>query len=125
MKQEFAVTGSVDQFGNIQPIGGVNEKIEGFFEYCEHRGLTGGQGVIIPVQNVRHLMLEEKVLSAVREGRFSVYAVSSIDEGIELLTGVPAATIHRKAKSRLKKWMKEAAKLREKYKTAKDDHEDD
>ena len=125
LKQEFAVTGSVDQFGNIQPIGGVNEKIEGFFEYCEHRGLTGGQGVIIPVQNVRHLMLEEKVLSAVREGRFSVYAVSSIDEGIELLTGVPAATIHRKAKSRLKKWMKEAAKLREKYKTAKDDHEDD
>lgn len=125
LKQEFAVTGSVDQFGNIQPIGGVNEKIEGFFEYCEHRGLTGGQGVIIPVQNVRHLMLEEKVLSAVREGRFSVYAVSSIDEGIELLTGVPAATIHRKAKSRLKKWMKEAAKLREKYKTAKDDQEDD
>ena len=116
LRQGFAVTGSVDQFGNIQPIGGVNEKIEGFYDYCAYRGLTGDQGVLIPVQNVRHLMLEEKVLSAVREGKFSVYAVSSVDEGIELLTGVSAATIHRKVKNRLKKWMKEAAKLREKYK---------
>ncbi len=116
LKQGFAVTGSVDQFGNIQPIGGVNEKIEGFFQYCEHRGLTGEQGVIIPAQNVRHLMLEEKVLEAVKAGSFSVFSVTTIDEGIELLTGVSSSTIHRKVKNRLKKWMKEGARLKKKYK---------
>ncbi len=116
LKQGFAVTGSVDQFGNIQPIGGVNEKIEGFFQYCEHRGLTGEQGVIIPAQNVRHLMLEEKVLEAVKAGSFSVFSVTTIDEGIELLTGVSSSTIHRKVKNSLKKWMKEGARLKKKYK---------
>jgi|LSQX01.1.fsa_nt_gb lon-related putative ATP-dependent protease len=116
LMQGFAVTGSVDQFGNIQPIGGVNEKIEGFFQYCEHRGLTGKQGVIIPVQNVRHLMLEEKILAEVKAGKFSIYAVSTIDEGIERLTGVSSSIIHRKVKNRLKKWLKEGAKLKQKYK---------
>ena len=126
LKQGFAVTGSVDQFGNIQPIGGVNEKIEGFFQYCEHRGLTGEQGVIIPVQNVRHLMLEAKVLEEVKAGRFSVFSVTTIDEGIELLTGVSPSTIHRKVKNRLKKWMKEGAKLKKKYKLeAEEDNNDD
>jgi len=126
LKQGFAVTGSVDQFGNIQPIGGVNEKIEGFFQYCEHRGLTGEQGVIIPVQNVRHLMLEAKVLEEVKAGRFSVFSVKTIDEGIELLTGVSPSTIHRKVKNRLKKWMKEGAKLKKKYKLeAEEDNNDD
>jgi lon-related putative ATP-dependent protease len=115
LKQGIAVTGSVDQFGNIQPIGGVNEKIEGFFQYCEHGGLTGKQGVLIPVQNIRHLMLEQKVIDAVSEGKFTVWAVSTIDEGIEALTGTAASTIHRKVKNRLKKWMKEAGKLKKKY----------
>lgn len=124
LKQGFAVTGSVDQFGNIQPIGGVNEKIEGFFEYCEHRGLTGDQGVIIPVQNVRHLMLEEKVLEAVKNKQFSIYAVSSIDEGISQLTGVPASTIHKKVKAKLKKWLEEGAKLKQKYKLQSEDNND-
>ena len=90
IRQSFAVTGSVDQFGNVQVIGGVNEKIEGFFAICQQRGLTGGQGVLIPSTNVRHLMLRREVVDAVAAGQFHVYPVSHIDEGIELLTGIPA-----------------------------------
>lgn len=90
IKQGIAVTGSVNQKGEIQPIGGVNRKIEGFYAVCKALGLTGDQGVIIPVQNVRHLMLKEEVVQAVREGKFSIWPVKTIDEGIELLTGVPA-----------------------------------
>ena len=90
INQSLAVTGSVNQKGEIQPIGGVNEKIEGFFQICETRGLDGSHGVIIPIQNVKNLNLSDKVLEAVKNKKFHVYAISSIDEGIELLTGVPA-----------------------------------
>ncbi|HEX6988175.1 MAG TPA: ATP-binding protein [Bacillota bacterium] len=90
LRQDLAVTGSVDQFGRIQPVGGVNEKIEGFYRACKARGLTGTQGVIIPRQNVDNLMLHPEVVEAVRDGRFHVYAVETIDQGLELLTGVPA-----------------------------------
>ena len=90
IQQGIAVTGSVNQRGEVQAIGGVNEKIEGFFDVCEAEGLTGDQGVMIPVSNVRHLMLREDVRSAVEAGRFHVYAVTTIDEGIEILTGHPA-----------------------------------
>lgn len=90
IKQNFAVTGSINQFGEVQPIGGVNEKVEGFFDVCKHRGLTGTQGVIIPRTNVSNLMLREDVLSAVDEGKFHVYAVDTVDDGIEILTGIPA-----------------------------------
>ena len=90
LRQGLAVTGSVNQAGEIQAIGGVNEKIEGFFGLCAARGLDGTQGVLIPASNVKHLMLDEEVVNAVREGLFSVYAVRTIDEGIELLTGVKA-----------------------------------
>jgi len=90
IKQSLAVTGSVNQFGQVQAIGGVNAKIEGFFDLCQERGLTGDQGVLIPASNVRHLMLRDDVTAAVREGRFHIHAVSTIEEGIELLTGVPA-----------------------------------
>ncbi len=92
IKQSLAVTGSVNQKGEVQPIGGVNEKIEGFFDVCSLMpgGLTGEQGVMIPSTNVRHLMLRHDVVEAVRQGRFHIYAVSTIDEGIEILTGVPA-----------------------------------
>lgn len=90
IRQDLAVTGSVNQNGEIQPIGGVNWKIEGFFEACQARGLTGTQGVIIPKANVPDLMLRPEVVAAVRAGRFHVYAVGTIDDGIELLTGVPA-----------------------------------
>ncbi|MGE5220849.1 MAG: Lon protease family protein [Omnitrophica WOR_2 bacterium] len=90
IKQNFAVTGSVNQHGQVQPIGGVNEKIEGFFDICKARGLTGDQGVLIPASNVVHLMLRQDVIDAVKAGQFTIYPVETIDEGIELLTGVPA-----------------------------------
>lgn len=95
VRQDLAVTGSVNQQGQIQPIGGVNWKIEGFFEVCKARGLTGQQGVIIPKANEPELLLREDVLEAVRNGRFHVYSISTIDEGIELLTGVPAGKADR------------------------------
>ncbi|MCK4832030.1 MAG: AAA family ATPase, partial [Anaerolineales bacterium] len=88
--QGIAVTGSVDQWGNIQPIGGATEKIEGFFDVCAARGLTGDQGVIMPAANKRDLVLRDDVVQAVASGQFHVWAVETIDEGLELLTGVPA-----------------------------------
>ena len=90
INQSIAVTGSVNQKGEIQPIGGVNEKIEGFFQICKMRGLNGEHGVIIPIQNVRNLHLNDEVVDAVKNGLFHIYAISTIDEGIEILTGVPA-----------------------------------
>jgi lon-related putative ATP-dependent protease len=90
IKQSLAVTGSIDQRGRIQVIGGVNEKIEGFFDVCKARGLTSGQGVLIPAANCRNLMLRQDVIDAARAGQFHIYPVSTIDEGISLLTGIPA-----------------------------------
>ncbi len=90
IKQSLAVTGSVNQMGEIQPIGGVNEKIEGFFDICSLKGLTGNQGVIIPESNVDNLMLKDEVIEAVNNNMFHIYAVKKIEEGIEILTGVPA-----------------------------------
>lgn len=92
INQSFAVTGSVNQKGEIQPIGGVNDKIEGFFQVCKMRGLDGSHSVIIPKQNVRNLNLSNEVVDAVKEGNFHIYAISTIDEGIELLTGVPSGS---------------------------------
>lgn len=130
LKQNIAVTGSVDQFGQIQPIGGVNEKVEGFFRYCKVNGLDGTQGVLIPIQNLSNLMLRNEVLQAVEKGLFHVWAASTIDEGIELLTGVPAGsadfsdedseeslaqTIHGRVKLKLRRWMERSAELRKKY----------
>lgn len=90
INQSLAVTGSVNQKGEIQPIGGVNEKIEGFFQICKIRGLNGSHGVIIPIQNKKNLNLSDEVLEAVKSKKFHIYAISTIEEGIELLTGVPA-----------------------------------
>jgi lon-related putative ATP-dependent protease len=90
IKQSLAVTGSVNQFGHVQAIGAVNEKIEGFFDICQARGLTGEQGVLIPASNVKHLMLRGDVVSACAEGRFAIYPVEDVDQAIELLTGIPA-----------------------------------
>jgi lon-related putative ATP-dependent protease len=90
IRQSLAVTGSVNQFGEVQAIGGVNEKIEGFFDLCTFRGLTGEQGVLIPESNVKHLMLKDEVVEAAEKGLFHIYSVKSIDQGIEILTGVPA-----------------------------------
>ena len=90
IKQMYAVTGSVNQKGEVQAIGGVNQKIEGFYDLCKFRGLTGKQGVVIPESNVMNLMLREDVVEAIKTGKFHIYPVESIDEGIEVLTGVPA-----------------------------------
>uniref|UniRef100_A0A831XCP5 endopeptidase La n=1 Tax=Geobacter metallireducens TaxID=28232 RepID=A0A831XCP5_GEOME len=90
IRQGIAVTGSVNQHGMIQPIGGVNYKIEGFYAVCKAKGLTGEQGVIIPKSNERHLMLNDEVVQAVRDGKFHIWSVETIDQGIEILTGVPA-----------------------------------
>ncbi len=117
IKQYIAVTGSVNQRGEIQPIGGVNEKIEGFFKVCKQKGLTGQQGVMIPHQNVKNLMLSEEVIAAVRLKKFNVYSVKSIDEGLEILTGIPAGkkdeydqypkgSIHYLVNEKLKKYSK-------------------
>lgn len=117
INQSIAVTGSVNQKGEIQAIGGVNEKIEGFYQICKMKGFNGEQGVIIPIQNVRNLHLADEVIDSVRKGKFHIYAVSTIDEGIEILTGVPAGkkdkngkfpfgTINYLAYEKLKKYAK-------------------
>ena len=90
IRQSIAVTGSVNQYGEVQPIGGVNEKIEGFFDACKAKGFTGDEGVAIPASNVKHLMLRHDIVEAVKEGKFRIYPVQTIDEGIEILTAVPA-----------------------------------
>ena len=117
INQAIAVTGSVNQKGEIQPIGGVNEKIEGFYQICKMRGLTGEHGVIIPIQNVKNLHLSDEIIDNVKKKKFHVYAISTIDEGIEILTGVPAGkrdkignfplgTINYLAYEKLKKYAK-------------------
>lgn len=121
INQSIAVTGSVNQKGFIQPIGGVNEKIEGFYQICKMRGLTGEQGVIIPIQNVKNLSLCDEVIEDVKKGLFHIYAISTIDEGIEILTGVPAGKKNKKgefpagsinylAYEKLKKYAKQSEK---------------
>jgi predicted ATP-dependent protease len=113
LRQDLAVTGSVNQHGEIQAIGGVNEKIEGFFDICRARGLTGTQGVLIPKANVQHLMLRKDVVDASAAGRFAVYPVANVSEGITLLTGVapgergadatyPPGSINRRVEDRLR-----------------------
>ena len=92
VKQYLAITGSVNQKGEVQAIGGVNEKLEGFYEVCKAKGLNGNQGVLIPASNVQNLMLKEEVVEAAKAGKFRIYPVRTIDEGIEVLTGIPAGT---------------------------------
>jgi predicted ATP-dependent protease len=112
LRQDLAVTGSVDQRGRVQAVGGVNEKIEGFFSVCKKLGFTGSQGVLIPLDNARHLMLRGEVLEAVRNGIFHVYAAETIDQGLALLTGMeagermpdgtfPDGTFHHEVESKL------------------------
>ncbi|MBE7532218.1 MAG: AAA family ATPase [Ardenticatenaceae bacterium] len=122
LRQDIGVTGSVNQRGEIQPIGGVNEKIEGFFRLCQKRGLTGSQGVVIPASNGDHLMLHEDVVTAVAEGKFHIWPITTIDQGIELLTGVPAGerngdgsypagTVHHAVQTRLRQLAEELTKF--------------
>ena len=101
IRQNIAVTGSINQLGRVQVIGGVNEKIEGFFDVCEARGLDGSHGVVIPRDNVKHLMLREDVVAAVRDGKFSIFGVQDVDEAITVLTGIDAATVNQKVEDQL------------------------
>ncbi len=94
--QGIAVTGSVSQLGECQPIGGVTRKIEGFFDVCKAKGLTGKQGVLIPKRNINDLMLKKEVISAVEKGKFHIYAIENMDEGIEILTGIKAGIRNKK-----------------------------
>ena len=117
VRQDVAITGSMNQHGEIQPIGGATFKIEGFFDLCKSRGLTGRQGVIIPARNKRDLVLKDEVVDAVRNGRFHIYAISHVDEGIEILTGIPAGTppydagtVHALALKKLRSYHRKAAK---------------
>jgi lon-related putative ATP-dependent protease len=132
IKQSLAVTGSVNQLGEVQVIGGVNEKIEGFYDICDARGLTGDQGVLIPEGNVQHLMLRPDVVEAVREGRFQIYPIATIDQGIEVLTGAaagvkgddgrfPEGTINRLVEDKLRKF---ATRAKEFAKSKDDDRTD-
>jgi lon-related putative ATP-dependent protease len=98
IKQSFAVTGSVNQHGEVQVIGGVNEKIEGFFDLCKERGLTSKQGVLIPDGNVKHLMLKTEVIEAAISGKFHIYPIKTINQGIEILTGIPAGEINKEGR---------------------------
>lgn len=93
LNQGIAVTGSMDQNGDVQPVGGINEKIEGFFDLCKIRGLNGSHGVIIPRRNIKHLMLKQEVVDAVKEGRFFIYAIDKVEEGLELLTGMQSGQL--------------------------------
>ncbi len=131
LRQDLAVTGSVDQHGQIQAIGGVNEKIEGFFDVCREIGLTGRQGVVIPAANVRHLMLRQDVVDAVAGGRFAIYAIRTVDEGLALLTGLPAGaadaegryppgTANAAVAERLEQLARKAAELGRKMDGARD-----
>ncbi len=98
IKQHLAVTGSVNQMGEVQAIGGVNEKLEGYFQLCKTRGLDGKHGAVIPASNIKHLMLKQEVVDAIKAEKFHIYPVSTIDEGIEVLTGVPAGTLGKDGK---------------------------
>ncbi|NMA64682.1 MAG: AAA family ATPase, partial [Clostridiaceae bacterium] len=108
IKQNLAITGSINQKGQIQPIGGVNQKIEGFFRICKTNGCDGSHGVVIPIKNIDNLMLESEVIDYVQQGKFNVYAIETIDEAIELMTGFPADEVHDKVEARLKNMSEEA-----------------
>jgi predicted ATP-dependent protease len=126
VKQGIAVTGSVNQKGEIQAIGSVNEKIEGYFQVCKRIGLTGEQGVIVPAANMRNLMLKEQVLEAVKNRQFTIWAIQTIDEGIEILTGTKAGpvteegTVSFRANDRLNEYAKKIQEFARESAVAKD-----
>lgn len=119
INQEIAVTGSINQFGEIQAIGGVTYKIEGFYDLCKLRGLTGNQGVIIPYQNVSDLVLKDEVIQSVKEGKFHIYPIKHINEGIEILTDTAYKQIHSKVLEKLKKFYKASLGIKEEKKKRK------
>jgi predicted ATP-dependent protease len=126
IRQGIAVTGSVNQKGQIQAIGGVNQKVEGFFEVCIEKGLTGAQGVIIPAANVQNLMLRKEVIDAVKQKKYHVYRVSTVAEGIEILTGMragrpdrrgnfPENTVYGRVQRKLKKYLERSFRMKKEF----------
>lgn len=104
LKQSLAITGAVNQHGDVQAIGGANEKIEGFFDLCKARGLTGDQGVVIPDSNVQHLMLREDIVDACKSGQFHIFQVKTIDDALALMTGLKADKVHKAVRDKLLKF---------------------
>ncbi|MFW6270137.1 MAG: AAA family ATPase [Bacillota bacterium] len=125
LSQELAITGSMNQKGKVQPIGGVNEKIEGYFRTCKVQGLTGNQGVIIPAQNRDNLMLKEKVIEAVENDKFNIYIVEDIDEVIELMMEKPAAEVHEEVKKSLHSFASKAKEFKSKNTDKEDDEQEE
>jgi predicted ATP-dependent protease len=126
IRQGIAVTGSVNQKGQVQAIGGVNQKIEGFFDVCRSKGLTGSQGVMIPLANVKNLMLKKSVVDAVKQGQFKIWQVATIEAGIEILTGTPAGTpdskghfpletLYGRVQQKLETYLNQTLKLKKAY----------
>jgi predicted ATP-dependent protease len=126
IKQGIAVSGSVNQKGKIQAIGDVNQKVEGFYEVCKEKGLTGEQGVMIPKSNTKNLMLKREVLNVVKQKKFHIYQVSSVEEGIEILTGVPAGkankqgnypqgTVYGAVQKKLKYYLERSQKIKKEF----------
>jgi len=136
LKQGVSVTGSVSQKGEIQPIGGVNYKIKGFFDICKAKGLTGEQGVMIPHKNIRNLMLDQEVVDAVAEGKFHIWPVTTVEEGLKILTGkdagklqedgsYPEGTVYRKVDDRLKEISEIVRKFAKEFEDAGKKSEED
>jgi predicted ATP-dependent protease len=119
IKQNIAVTGSINQLGRVQVVGGINEKIEGFFDVCKSRGFDGTQGVVIPRDNIKHLMLREDVVDAVDDGKFSVWGVQDIDAAITIMTGVDANVVNAEVEKKLVRY----AMLRREFSRKKEEHE--
>ncbi|MFN3505626.1 MAG: AAA family ATPase [Caldimicrobium sp.] len=119
LRQDLALTGSIDQFGNLQPVGGIKEKIEGFYKVCKILKFTGKQGVVIPKQNYDNLTLEDEILEAVKEGRFSIYYGETVDDVIEIFTGLKPDKFHKKVYANLKKFYEYAKEEKPKKKTKK------
>ncbi|PQP34835.1 protein LonB [Desulfobacteraceae bacterium SEEP-SAG9] len=135
IKQGIAVTGSVNQKGKIQAIGGVNHKVEGFFDVCQAKGLNGKQGVMIPESNVKNLMLKKEVIDAVEEGKYHLYKVATVEEGIEILTGVPAGhrdeegnypegTVFGAVQKKLKEYLEQSQKLKKEFEEKEEENAD-
>ncbi len=131
IKQGIAVTGSVNQNGEIQAIGGVNQKIEGFFKVCQAKGLTGDQGVIIPKSNLEHLMLKDEVIEAVQQNKFHIWAVETVEDGLEILTGMkagerdktgkfPKGTLYFRVEEQLKEFARRSEEFQKKLKKGKE-----
>ena len=102
IKQEFAITGSLDQLGNVQPVGGIKEKVEGYWRVCREKGLTGRQGVVLPSRNMDNLVLEEELIADIEKGKFRLYIIDTVDDAIEIMTGMKANYFHRLVLSKLK-----------------------